>query len=130
MYYYFYNESTGEIVSENYGTEPVIGEGEWVGFSYLSSENPKELGHHKVNLDTTEIVFDQNLKDTQVGKEVREKRDLLLSGVVDPIVTNPLRWDALTDAKQAEWTQYRTDLLNLPDQSGFPNTVTWPTKPE
>jgi len=130
MYYYFYNNSTGEIVSENYGTEPVIGEGEWVGFSYLSSETQVDQRHYKVNLDTAEIVFDQNLKDTQVGKEVREERDLLLSERVDPIVTNNLRWNGLTDAKQAEWTQYRTDLLNLPQQSGFPNTVTWPTQPE
>lgn len=129
MYYYFYNSTTGEIVSENYGTEPVINEGEWVGFSYLSTETQVDQRHYKVNLDTSEIVFDQNLKNTQVGKEVREERDLLLSGVVDPMVTNPLRWNALTDAKQAEWTQYRTDLLNIPDQSGFPNTVTWPTKP-
>jgi hypothetical protein len=129
MYYYFYDEITGKIVSENYGTEPVISEGEWVGFSYLSSENSKELGHYKVNLDTLEIVFDQNLKDTQVGKEVRYERDALLVGLVDPLVTNPLRWNALTDAKQAEWTQYRTDLLDIPEQSGFPNSVNWPTQP-
>lgn len=129
MYYYFYSNTTGEIVSENWGTEPVINEGEWVGFSYLPSETKVDQRHYKVNLDTTEIVFDQNLQDTQVGKEVREERDLLLSNVVDPIVTNPLRWNALTDAKQTEWTQYRTDLLDIPDQSGFPNSVTWPTKP-
>ena len=49
---------------------------------------------------------------------------------VDPVVTNPLRWAELTDAKQTEWTQYRTDLLNLPAQAGFPDNVTWPTKPE
>ena len=46
------------------------------------------------------------------------------------LVSNPLRWAELTDAKQAEWTQYRTDLLNLPDRSGFPTSITWPTKPE
>ena len=96
---------------------------------FLSIATSGEYRNYKVNLDTTEIVFDQNLQDTQVGKEVREERDLLLSNVVDPIVTNPLRWNALTDAKQTEWTQYRTDLLDIPDQSGFPNSVTWPTKP-
>ena len=61
---------------------------------------------------------------------LRAQRDQKLVEEVDPIVTNPLRWAELTDAKQAEWTQYRTDLLNLPAQAGFPNTVTWPTKPE
>jgi len=60
---------------------------------------------------------------------IREQRDEKLLQEVDPVVTNPLRWAELTEDKQAEWTQYRTDLLNLPAQSGFPNTITWPTKP-
>ena len=68
--------------------------------------------------------------DAELAASLRELRDQKLVHEVDPLVTNPLRWGELTDAKQAEWTQYRTDLLNLPEQSGFPNTVTWPTKPE
>jgi hypothetical protein len=67
--------------------------------------------------------------DAKLAVSLRFERDQKLVEEVDPIVTNPLRWAELTDAKQAEWTQYRTDLLNLPDQAGFPNTVTWPTKP-
>ena len=68
--------------------------------------------------------------DAELAANLRAQRDQKLVEEVDPIVTNPLRWAELTDAKQAEWTQYRTDLLNLPAQAGFPNTVTWPTKPE
>ena len=68
--------------------------------------------------------------DAELAANLRGQRDQKLVEEVDPIVTNPLRWAELTDAKQAEWTQYRTDLLNLPSQAGFPNTVTWPTKPE
>jgi len=68
--------------------------------------------------------------DAELSESLRGQRDQKLVEEVDPLVTNPLRWAELTDAKQAEWTQYRTDLLNLPDQAGFPNTVTWPTKPE
>ena len=67
--------------------------------------------------------------DAELAEERRAERDKKLIQEVDPLVTNPLRWAELTDAKQAEWTQYRTDLLNLTDQAGFPNTVTWPTKP-
>jgi hypothetical protein len=67
--------------------------------------------------------------DAELAANLRGQRDQRLAEEVDPIVTNPLRWAELTDAKQAEWTQYRTNLLNLPDQAGFPNTVTWPTKP-
>ena len=67
--------------------------------------------------------------DAELAAGLRAERDQKLAEEVDPIVTNPLRWAELTDAKQAEWTQYRTDLLDLPAQAGFPNTVTWPTKP-
>ena len=34
--------------------------------------------------------------------------------------------DRITDA----WTAYRQALRDLPAQSGFPASVTWPTKPE
>tara|TARA_Y100001938_G_C8045744_1_gene408768 strand:+ start:1088 stop:1387 length:300 start_codon:yes stop_codon:yes gene_type:complete len=59
----------------------------------------------------------------------RSHRDYLLTTEVDPIVTNPLRWDALSTDKQNEWKTYRQALLDVPAQSGFPNSVTWPTKP-
>jgi hypothetical protein len=67
--------------------------------------------------------------DAGLAARIRYERDQKLLEEVDPIAGNALRWAELTDAKQAEWTQYRTDLLNLPEQSGFPNTITWPTKP-
>lgn len=68
--------------------------------------------------------------DAETAQAVRDERDYRLSSEVDPLVTNPLRWADLTTAKQAEWTTYRTALLNVPQQAGFPNTITWPTKPE
>lgn len=67
--------------------------------------------------------------DAEAAGGVREERDYKLATEVDPLVTNPLRWADLTEAKQAEWTAYRTALLNITDQDGFPHTVTWPTKP-
>ena len=68
--------------------------------------------------------------DEWKATEVRAERDRLLSAKVDPLVSNSLRWADLSSAKQAEWTQYRTDLLNITDQAGFPHDITWPTKPE
>jgi hypothetical protein len=67
--------------------------------------------------------------DVTLAAQVREERNQRLVAEVDPIVTNPLRWADLTAAEQAEWTQYRTDLLNITEQAGFPKTHTWPTKP-
>ena len=68
--------------------------------------------------------------DAAAAAQVRAERDNRLVTEVDPIVSNALRWADLTAAKQAEWTQYRTDLLNVTDQAGFPHDITWPTKPE
>ena len=65
---------------------------------------------------------------TAAAAEVRSKRDQLLLEV-DAFVGNPLRWAALSSEAQAAWATYRTALLNVPQQAGFPD-VTWPTKPE
>ena len=67
--------------------------------------------------------------DAVAAAQVRSERDSILTTVVDPLVSNPLRWADLTSDKQAEWSQYRTDLLNVPQQAGFPDSVIWPTQP-
>ena len=67
--------------------------------------------------------------NAELSENIRDTRSFLLATEVDPLVTNPLRWADLTETKQAEWTQYRADLLNLSEQDTFPSSVTWPTKP-
>ena len=76
------------------------------------------------------VAFSQSDEDARQAYFSRYQRDQRLESEVDPIVTNPLRWAELTTAKQNEWTQYRTDLLNVPQQAGFPSTINWPTQPE
>jgi hypothetical protein len=67
--------------------------------------------------------------DAQAAGPIRWQRDHLLETEVDPIVSNPLRWADMTAEQQAAWAAYRTALLDITDQSGFPHNVTWPTKP-
>lgn len=69
-------------------------------------------------------------RDAAQAASVRATRDSILANSVDPLVSNPLRWGSLTAEKQAAWTTYRQALLDVPQQSGFPNSVVWPTKPE
>jgi len=76
-----------------------------------------------------EWVENLESKTTILSERVRIKRDSILLTEVDPLVTNPLRWADLTAEKQAEWAVYRTALLNIPQQEGFPLNVEWPTKP-
>jgi len=66
----------------------------------------------------------------QIIADTRLERDRRLTTDADPIITNPLRWDVLPAEKQDEWSAYRTALLDITDQAGFPHDITWPTKPE
>ena len=59
---------------------------------------------------------------------IREVRNTLLRVEVD--IINGIRWAAMTTEKQAEWTAYRQALLDITKSEGFPDYVTWPTKPE
>lgn len=51
----------------------------------------------------------------------RMERDNLLVTVVDPIVTNPLRWAELSAEEQEAYKQYRLYLLDIPQQESFPD---------
>jgi hypothetical protein len=63
-----------------------------------------------------------------LAAEVRSNRNGRLTEV-DAVAGNALRWAALDANTQAAWATYRQALLDVPQQDGFPNTVTWPTKP-
>ena len=51
----------------------------------------------------------------------REERDYLLTTVVDPVVTNPLRWEELDEAQKSKYRAYRLYLLDIPQQEEFPD---------
>jgi len=74
-------------------------------------------------------AFNQQEYDDKTASLVRFQRDNILQMEVDPIVSNALRWAELTTEQQNALSQYRTDLLNVPEQAGFPHDITWPTKP-
>ena len=111
---------------------PIFG---WIDYTLNPDDTDMSIDNSKllelIGLDYAAYVAPTQAElDAELAASLRAQRDEKLLTEVDPIVSNPLRWNDLTEAKQTEWAQYRTDLLNLPEQSGFPNTVTWPTKPE
>lgn len=59
---------------------------------------------------------------------VRFQRDELLKEL-DFVVSNPLRWNTFSDETKQALTSYRQALLDVPQQTGFPDGVTWPTAP-
>ena len=59
--------------------------------------------------------------DDRKAEEVRSERNQLLSET---------DWMAGSDVTMSdEWRAYRQALRDVPAQNGFPNDVTWPTKP-
>jgi hypothetical protein len=42
---------------------------------------------------------------------------------------NPIWYASLNTDQQQQLIEYRQALLAVPQQSGFPETVTWPVKP-
>ena len=66
--------------------------------------------------------------DAAKATHVRAERDQRLL-TVDAIAGNALRWAALDADTQAAWAAYRQALLDVPQQVGFPNDVTWPEEP-
>lgn len=76
-----------------------------------------------------EIAEITAIREERAPVLAREKRDRLLRTVVDPIVTNPLRWAEMTDAQRQAWSDYRRALLDVPEQVGFPLSIVWPEQP-
>ena len=70
--------------------------------------------------DAEEKAWDDDANNRAAAR-VREERDRLLAE------TDYL---ALSDVTMSSaWTTYRQNLRDIPAQSGFPNSVTYPTKP-
>ena len=59
--------------------------------------------------------------DARKAEEVRRERNALIQ---------QSDWMANSDVTMSdEWRTYRQALRDVPSQEGFPNDVTWPTKP-
>lgn len=71
------------------------------------------------------------LSDEQHAEITRAERDRLLRRYVDPLVTNPLRWNELTVEQQEALKAYRQALLDVSGQDGWPvlENIVWPVYP-
>jgi len=76
--------------------------------------------------DPVEIAYERN------AEVIRNERYLRLRQC-DKI--SPMRWLAMTEEQRNAWIKYRQDLLDVPQQEGFPwdgdiAAVPWPVQPE
>ena len=70
---------------------------------------------------TRDFTSQESAASSSTESSVRELRDALLAETD--------WWSASDLTMTAAQTAYRQALRDVPDQAGFPNTITWPTKP-
>lgn len=73
----------------------------------------------------------EELQNIVFSREIRSKRDRLLaeSDWVTVKAVDQNAQDNLGIQVPQVWLDYRQALRDITSQSGFPNNVTWPTKP-
>ena len=76
-------------------------------------------------VDAGELVVepDPGPSEEQLAAEARSERDRLLK---------ESDWTQVPDAPvdHQAWAEYRQALRDVPQQTGFPTDINWPTKPE
>ena len=106
----------------------------WIPFSCNPDDNGSDINISKlyeslkVSNQTAYTPPTAEELNEQKAIAIRQQRDLLLVRDVDPIVTNPLRWDSLSTEVQNKVKTYRNALLDIPEQASFPNAVSFPKK--
>ena len=85
-----------------------------------------------INVDTKQVTTSE-MTDAEIASQQettarkahgqREKRDNLLSH------TDWTQGADVPTSIKSKWTDYRQKLRDVPAQSGFPDSVTWPTEP-
>ena len=113
-------ESSGYICMES-NTEPEF----YTRWVHTPADSPDNVAPKDTDMRGIAIYLTDAEYDTVLAASARQKRDRLIA-VTDYLVTPdyPIEPDRLAKVKI-----YRQALRDIPEQSGFPRTITWPDKP-
>ena len=106
----------------------------WVGFTAAADDvaHSNEIYQRAKSGEFGDIAdhvpMQINLLTLSEEEKNRNTRNRLLSSL-DIIISNPLRWSGMTPEQQQVYANYRQALLDVPQQSGFPAAIEWPTLP-
>ena len=104
-------ESTGEVISFTASPDDV----EDYGIALYEQLNTTDLA--------SVAAFTDAMRDEYDASDARSLRNRLLASS---------DWTQALDVPEATrnlWTTYRQALRDVPQQAGFPSTITWPTAP-
>ena len=100
---------------------PVSSECKWVD----CDDEKVKIGWNYDDSKFTDIHVETVPTDEEIASQVRSDRNFLLA----ESDWTQMPDSALSDSKKKEWIAYRKSLRDIPSQSGFPKTITWPTMP-
>tara|TARA_R110000744_G_C19327064_1_gene558165 strand:+ start:1261 stop:1734 length:474 start_codon:yes stop_codon:yes gene_type:complete len=88
----------------------------------------QDSGIYTQTYSVRQMTTDEILEKDENQKRIeRDNRDFLLRLNIDSL--NPIRWNEMDESQQIVWTGYRNNLLNVPQQEGFPWDIEWPPLP-
>ena len=113
-------ESAGYICMES-DTEPEF----YTRWVHTPADSPDNVASKDADVGGIAIVLTDAEYDTVLAASARQKRDRLIA-TTDYLVTPdyPIESDRLAKVKI-----YRQALRDIPEQAGFPRSITWPEKP-
>ena len=113
-------ESVGNVCVES-DTEPEF----YTRWVHTPADSPDNVATKDTYAGGITIYLTDAEYDTVLAASARQKRDRLIAAT-DYLVTPdyPIESDRLAKIKT-----YRQALRDIPEQAGFPRTITWPEKP-
>jgi len=117
-------ESSGNICMES-DTEPEFFT-RWVHTPADSPDNVSPTSDFDLGVHSGIAIYLTDAEyDTVLAASARQKRDRLIAAT-DYLVTPDY---PISDDRLAKVKVYRQALRDIPEQAGFPRTITWPKKP-
>lgn len=113
-------ESSGNVCMES-DTEPEF----FTRWVHTTPESPDNVGDKSSGIGSIAIYLTDAEYDTVLAASARQKRDRLIAAT-DYLVTPDY---PISDDRLAKIKIYRQALRDIPEQAGFPRTITWPEKP-
>ena len=113
-------ESAGYICMES-DTEPEF----YTRWVRTPADSPDNIAPKDADMRGIAIVLTDAEYDTVLAASARQKRDRLIA-TTDYLVTPDY---PISDDRLAKVKIYRQALRDIPEQAGFPRTITWPEKP-
>ena len=91
-------------------------------FTWVDCDNTVKTGYTYDNSKFT-APSEPTISDKDLETIVRTERNMLLQQ------SDWTQSRDVTLSNDADWKTYRKSLRDVPSQSGFPKTITWPTAP-